>query len=344
MPKILVLSDLHWTEASRQITFEDNIALRKNAMVPQEQKFDRLKKYAQIIVDTAPEIVLFAGDVTGDGSCGHGFHKAFSYLLEMLNLLNIHAIYIQGDHDEQQYMDYLDEHIQELEYVHHISGIAATVSGINILGLSYYHTHDKIWLKEYLNEEKRQFDIVLSHAELKRRTWLLELNPQWLITGHYDHKCTRISNSNFLSFGNDFTFISYAIFNTAHIDQMFYGLKSFNSSFHYRISTSKQDQGLSYQINNQRTNSQLSLLEMAKNVGIDQIQRLNEFTFEAIQGAEFKSGLEQLFKYKQLLKASPDNWDSKMISSLRKLQVSKRQKISWTLIKDYLEDLAVKVK
>ncbi len=341
MPKILVLSDLHWSSDSREIEESDIASFRDGQVFPKEKKFNRLKDYAEIILTSKPELILFAGDVTGDGSCGRGFHKAFLYLLTAIEMMGIHTLYVQGDHDEQRYINYLESQTNDFNYVHHISGRAIDICGLKILGLSFFHTNQKEDLKSLVKTTKGAFDILLCHCPLKRRNWLFELNCNYIVTGHFDHKCSFIRKKFFLSFGNDFSFISYALLETANEElPIKYGLQSFDRSFDITFQIRKSKTAYHYEVLNIfHEGNLLDLKKMEGRQMLRQLQRQHQFGLKFIQGNDFKQAVEELAVLKKQLQSGEQQWRKGMMTKLNKYRVSDRVKVSYSFVVDYLEEL-----
>ncbi len=343
MPRILLLSDLHWSADAREIEERDVTSFRSRRVFPKEKKFNRLKDYAELILETKPELILFAGDVTGDGSCGRGFHKAFLYLLTAIEMMGIHTLYVQGDHDEQRYINYLENRTSDFNYVHHISGRAVDICGLKILGLSFFHTNHREDLKNFVATTRGEFDILLCHCPLKRRNWLFDLNCNYIVTGHFDHKCSFIRKKLFLSFGNDFSFISYAVLETTNEEfPIQYGLQSFDRSFDITFQIRKSEIAYHYEI--LKMFHERDLLDLKKIEGrqmLRQLQRQHQFDLKFIQGNEFKQAVEELATLKKQLQSGEQQWRKGMMTKLNRYRVSGRVKVSYSFVVDYLEGLAL---
>ena len=258
-------------------------------------------------------------------------------------MMGIHGLYIQGDHDEQRYIDYLEAATADFSYIHHISGKAINIHGLTILGLSYFHTNIKPDLKSLLDSTKGKFDILLCHTELKRRAWLFELNCQYIVTGHFDHKATFINEKTFLSFGNDFSFMSYAIRNTDDKNEhLQYGLKAFNTDFHITFSLQKTINEVQYRIDGfTKSGKDVDINQSNGRSQLRQLQRKHQFNLQFIKGEDFKNAIESILSLKKQLIAGNFKWESHMMNSFNKLKVSGKVKISRTFVRDYLEELVL---
>jgi len=62
-------------------------------------RYERIRRYYDIILNEKADLVLFAGDITGDGFCGHGFQNALISLLKLLEEKAIPSLFISGNHD-----------------------------------------------------------------------------------------------------------------------------------------------------------------------------------------------------------------------------------------------------
>lgn len=207
-PKILILSDLNWNLAAKRITNNDIINLYETKSIGSSERFLSIRKYWGIVQMESPELVLLGGDLTGDGSCGHGFHNAFYYFLCLLNRSKTQTLFIQGDNDIKKYYSIVLEHLPSLPFITEISNKSVIFRGIKILGIPFEATRNKKALREII-KSNRFHDIVICHSELKRRSHLFGLDADLIITGHFDNKMCFVQNSIFLSFSNDSEVINY---------------------------------------------------------------------------------------------------------------------------------------
>lgn len=207
--KVLVLSDLFWESHLKGLTEKEvnTFTLKKLG----KSRYHCIKKYASIVVHEKPSIVLFAGDITGDGSCGHGYERAFIMLLMVLESQGIPSITIPGNHDPEEHYAEVRKRISLLKYAQEGSDKRIEIKGKRILGIPYATTKRKKKLKKLINQYKGQVDIVLAHSPLKRRTWLFDFNAPLVVTGHFDQKLTSIFETVFISLNNNWEDnVSYA--------------------------------------------------------------------------------------------------------------------------------------
>ena len=206
--KVIVLSDLNWEQHLRGVTYREVLAASLDTVMI--SRYASIQKYLQIVIEENAELVIIAGDVTGDGSCGHGFHHAFMLFLSILEKLKISSCFISGNHDEHIYYDQVRRYAEKLEYAHEISNTSISINGLNILGVPYETTYSKSKIKNLLATYSGRYDIVVAHAQLKRRIRLFELDSKLIVTGHYDRKLFGYQGAVFVSLDNDDKQISYA--------------------------------------------------------------------------------------------------------------------------------------
>lgn len=206
--KVVVLSDLNWELHLRGVSYREVESATLETITM--SRYSSIQKYLQIIIEEKADLVIIAGDVTGDGSCGHGFHHAFMIFLSMLEQLKIPSCFISGNHDEQIYYEQVVRYSDKLELSNEISNISISINGLNILGVPYETTYSKSKIKNLLATFEKSYDIVVAHAQLKRRIRLFELDAKIIVTGHYDRKLFGFQDSTFVSLDNDDRQISYA--------------------------------------------------------------------------------------------------------------------------------------
>jgi len=208
--KILILSDLEWNKESKQVSDEDidtfpitkDFSSEEHRLIFRSMKYRTFWRYRSIIEDAKPDVLLLAGDITGDGSCGHGFHKPLFLLLRYLESNKIMTFFIGGNHDDPKYFKYILERTKKYKYVKYIAGEVIDFKGIKILGLDFEDTFNKTRLKSFLSKNYA-LDIVLSHCHLHRRAWLFDFNTKYVITGHWDQNIGQVDNKIFISLVND---------------------------------------------------------------------------------------------------------------------------------------------
>ena len=206
--KIVFLSDLNWSTHLRSITMEEvkGFTLEKLSI----NRYQRINRYWKIIIEEQADLVLFAGDLTGDGSCGHGFHNAFKILLKLLEEQKITSRFIAGNHDEFELYEEIISFTKDLIYTADISNVSEEVLGLHIAGIDFYATESMSRLNTVVKQLNGKYDILLAHSELKRRIRLLELDAKYICTGHYDRKLFMHREKVFIALDNDWEEVSYA--------------------------------------------------------------------------------------------------------------------------------------
>ena len=337
--KILVLSDLNWHQNSKKIGRKDIIKLFETKDIGAGDRFLTVNKYWSIINSKKPELILFAGDVTGDGSCGHGYHTAFYYLLSLIELSGLPACFIKGDNDLDAYYKQVTDNIHQYD-IQEISGHLVSVSGINIYGLSFQDTNSEN-LPLLLDKLKdRSIDIVLCHCELKRRTSLFaQLNVGLIITGHFDNKICNANGIDFISHSNDSHIINYSTIDYKSPDNVRY-------NYHFVYPERRLD------INYSTTKAilQSGNLEESDLIVNDVPVDIKEYEDMALPNSAYEKEKNALALSVKFLKGQAytkaitymiglkagKNIDKKELAKLMKKQITARNKLSKTMLVDFL--------
>lgn len=319
---VLILSDLFWSKSSKEVNLKDLQMIKIKNKIPNTKRFSSINEYVNLISINKPDTILFAGDLTGDGSCGHGFHFAFLCLLQFLENNKINSVFVRGNHDLHEYYSIVEKYCEDLKFTQEISGKLVKVNELKIVGLSYYDTKDKLRLKEIISRNYK-VDFVLAHAELFRRSWLFDFDAKFIVTGHYDYKFNNISNKIFLSFFNDGDHLSYSVINIQNETETITYFLHFNSCNSIKISANKKNGEFSFlPIKNEETNPTLL--------------KHHKLFLKDLIGTEFKNGLEFLLNFKFNYSRSNLKLDQNTFKRLTKLEVNFSKKFSKTLIIDYL--------
>ena len=301
-------------------------------------RYQRIKRYLEIIITEKADLVLFAGDVTGDGFCGHGFHYAFCLLLTLLERRRIPSFFIRGNHDEPNYYDTAIAFTKDYQYIREISNQSIEIAGLKILGIDYDCAKSKRNLKTFIKKhENEQYDILVAHSQLKRRIRLFDLPSQYIVTGHYDRKLCMHRDTVFIALDNDSEAVSYAVIekNIGRRDIVHFKVKE-NAQTIYRFTEE------TYQLlEGNRTNT--LVLNEQRTLNLDQIEAAppNQLVtdkgdylyFKYLRGQNYVKSLNALYKTKQKIPLSALDLS---LTQVEDLPILDTYKISESMIVDYL--------
>lgn len=325
--RILVLSDLYWAHNLKYLSDEE--VRQFTAEQLSEPDFQTLKKYLSIIFYEEVDLVVLAGDITGDGSCGHGYQNVVTLLLMILEAHEKPTVLISGNHDlEMNYTPLLD-YMKDFDYCQEISNQSYEINGVRLFGLSYENSNKKKILKKILKEQaNEQFDLVVAHTELKRRTWLFDFNTKAIVTGHFDKKMSLIQDKLFVSLDNNFfADFTYCVFTIEEeevsADYVFLTDGQVARVTEHLSELRKNQWAKSYLLNQHPIAIETSAMQLSA----QDLLPLTDF-----RGIHFKLGVEKLHAYKQAGKKLSE----REIRSLTQLTVHQDFKFSKTIMKDYL--------
>ena len=332
---ILVLSDLNWEPHLKSITESEVLSFDPSRI--SILRYQRIYRYLKIIEAEKADLVLFAGDVTGDGSCGHGFHHAFNLLLTLLEAKQIPSIFIAGNHDEPVYYKQVNEFSKTLKYTQNINNTSTTINGLKILGVSYYTSKSKRKLDAMIEASQNEYDIVLAHAQLKRRIRLFDIPTKYIFTGHYDRKLCTHRNKIFVALDNDSSEVSYALLqvNNNGSDKIHYKIKP-NDDVLFSLS-----EDTTQMLNKKR--NYIVKINGIQDVDLKQIEaapyqalineRGNYLYFKYLRGLQYAKSLDTLYKTKNGIDL---NEKDLTLDQIFQLQITDAYKISKSLMEDYL--------
>jgi len=336
--KILTLSDFHWHSASKEINLQDIHAYLDSGEILTEFKFLFVKHYISIVEKEKPKLILLAGDLTGDGSCGHGFHNACSMLMLYFEQNAIPCLFIKGDHDQDKYYKILLSRTKKLQFVNEISGKTCRISDINILGLSYDHCNSKSYIQKVIDSDITPVDIVLSHASLKRRTHLFDIPSQLLITGHFDNKLLTASGKIFISHNNDTDIINYSMIEYSNtkigVSYNFLHPKRKLSVYYTTIfqTSNKSFSKEKLIVNRKRSDiaeyEKLPLLRTRK----ENVKYQIAYALKFLRSSNYSAAIELMHALKNKLTEK----NTKALIALLDDKITPFNKLSVTMIKDYL--------
>lgn len=331
---LLILSDLNWhahlrSMSTAEIQDFDNSRLALD-------RYQRIARYLQIIEEEKADVVLFAGDVTGDGFCGHGFQYAFLLLLTLLEQRKIQSYFISGNHDEPTYYQTVVDYVKDYQYTQEISDQLVQFNGVRILGINYDQSKSKRTLKTFIKKHKEGADIVVAHSQLKRRIRLFDIPCSYLVTGHYDRKLCTHRDTIYVALDNDSEAVSYAVLE----------LKGEQSNVHLKIKESEQvlyrftenvhqllvgNRSSALVLNEQRTLN----LDRIENAPISQLRNDQQdyLYFKYLRGTNYVKSLETLYKVKQGI---PLERNDLSLAQVLNLPIIDTYNISSSMIEDYL--------
>lgn len=337
---IIALSDLNWDLHLRHMTVDEMRAM--NEIQVQKSRYDKIRKYYELITSQHVDLVLFAGDVTGDGSCGHGYTFAFLSLLYLLEQKEIRSAFISGNHDPDHYYQPVCDMVKDWKYTQEISDQLVEINGLKILGVNYHNSKSKRKLKasiEGFADEK--IDIVLAHSQIKRRIYHFDFDTRYIITGHYDRKLLMHRDSTFIALDNDSEEISYGLLQLDDTDLT--GGKDIASiciqqsnetSFRYSAKISNLREGIQNSILYINDQAAIDLIKL-ENASDASLSRDGEhyLYLKYLRGINYKSSLDTMYRMKT--KEEPSLSDLSL-NQLHGLPITANYQVSESMIEDYL--------
>jgi len=331
---IVVLSDLNWHAHLRSIS-EDEI-LNFSIEDLKKERYQRIRRYFDIVMLEKADFVLLAGDVTGDGFCGHGFQNALIILLSLLEKHKIPTAFISGNHDPDENYVPVKKWIENFQCVHEVSDRVVDLGGLKVLGINYDTSKSKRSLREAIESYQEPVEIVLAHSQIKRRIRHFEFNTQYVITGHYDRKLLAHRDKVFIALDNDSEECSYAVINKSEGEPDLVSIKIKVEDLIYSYS---EDQ--SQLLNGNRN----SILKVNDNPCFDLLKLENASDYSLgrdgehflylkyLRGVNYASSLDTMVKMKNRM--TPDLSDLSL-NQLHGLPITANYKISESMIEDYL--------
>lgn len=333
--RVVILSDLNWHAHLRSITDEE-ISNFKEAYL-KKNRYERIARYFSIVKREKADLVLLAGDITGDGGCGHGFQNALKLFLKLLENRQTHSRFISGNHDPSEFYDDLLSFTDQLKFTEDISNKSCDFNGLKILGINYDCSSSLSRLKQTTAaNEGTSFHICLAHSEIKRRLRLFHNNAQLVVTGHYDRKLMPFNQSIYIALDNDWTEVSYA---TADFTEN--GLTQ--ASIHIRQDPETtlcltQNYPADTENATMTANGHPALdLSRIENYADSQLMDDGGESWVYLKHLRGKN-LRQAFQTLWTIKSGGELADSDLTrSQIYKLRVTDKYKISKTMISDYLK-------
>ena len=331
---ILILSDLNWHSDSKRINREDILLLYESQTLSNSSRFITIANYYNLVLSENPDLVIFAGDVTGDGSCGHGFQNAFFYLLTLLQLKGIMTLFLRGDNDLETYYASVTDNISHLPLIHEFSDTAIKVQGLRILGIGYDTSADKKSMQAFLDTHSgKSYDLIVCHAQLKRRTALLKLKCKCLITGHFDNKLFKIGSTVFLSHSNDSEVINYSTISKTPK----------GTSYTYTFRHTKKRLEIKYRLSPALNHDSLSINDVPVDIreyenlelpqsSYDKDKNALALAIKFLRGQAYKKSLKLMYR----IKSGKVKMDKAVFSKQMKEHITAKHRLSRTMLADYL--------
>lgn len=195
---ILCVSDLHWAGPER----------------------DNLEPLKSEIEEVDPSLILFAGDVISDSPASSYNHLKFTRLLSFLEDREIRSFTIQGNHDKHPNYDAVDQACWTYDYADEISGEVVEYNGLKIVGIPFEYTNSLEKARQLGDEFPGTYDIVLGHAERRKRIWLFELDAPLVISGHFGEMLGEVGEQVFASMS---TYPEHRIMLQNGLEELIYG-------------------------------------------------------------------------------------------------------------------------
>jgi len=331
--KVVILSDMNWREHLRDLTWQQANSFTEDQL--HEARYERIARYFEIIISEKADLVLLAGDITGDGFCGHGYQYALLSLLSLLEKRHIPSAFITGNHDPDPYFEAFLNGVSTLHYTQHISNALVNIEGLNVLGINFYCTKSKSSLNKLLKKYKdNSLDICLAHSEIKRRIRLFDTNASLIVTGHYDRKLFPFRDSIFISLDNDSSEVSYAtaVFESGRLMESKICIRKDEARTIYLPHVTGNIIS-PYLYSDTKVVASFEQLESANDESFLD-EEGNDWTYlKYLRGRSHQSAYISMFSYKK----NKEQLDEILpIAKLKKLKISPGYRISSLFIRDYL--------
>lgn len=226
--RILALSDFNWNVESKSVKMND-VLVMSNAQILNHPSLTKVKFYFDIIKKHNPNLIFFCGDITGDGSCGHGYITPLTCLFKLIESIKVQTRFICGNHDEDLYFESIKKIFVKSKYIKHLTEKVETIGNIKVIGLSFNQTYSNRIFKKIIKESNSKIDFVVCHCHHTKRLNLFDFNTDFIITGHYDLKVINPNSKTFISLDND-TPTNYVVIEYLQKKiQITYNVQEFNS-------------------------------------------------------------------------------------------------------------------
>lgn len=335
---IIVFSDLNWESHLRSLTENEVREFQESDL--KKLRYERIKRYFEIALKEKANLVLFAGDVSGDGFCGHGFHYAFITLLKLFEQRSIPCLFISGNHDPDQYYDIVKNWAASSKYCQEISGRSVSILGLNIYGINYDSSKLKRALSKALKAQDTPYDILLAHSQTKRRIRHFDFNTRYIFSGHYDRKLCTHREKIFIALDNDSEEVSYALLKIQEgaSDQVSIKVRHTpKMTFGFTESTDELLSGKRSTVLKQNGQATFDLLKM-ENASDQSLSRDGDhfLYLKYLRGINYASSLDTMYKIKQDI---PLDVSDLSLNQIHGLPITASYRISESMIEDYLGDV-----
>ncbi len=335
---IIILSDLNWHAHLRSLAPQEILSFKEGDLAM--ERYERIRRYYDIIVKEKADLVLFAGDLTGDGFCGHGFHYAFILLISLLEQKQIPSVFISGNHDPDEHYDVVKEWISNYQYTQEISGKIIDVLGMKILGVNYDCSKSKRSLQSLITKSSEEVDFVLAHSQIKRRIRHFDFDCSYIFTGHYDRKLLAHRNKIFLALDNDSDEVSYGVLNMYERSADKISIKIRQSSevtFSFTEDVHKLLAGQRNSVLLVNGNPTFDLMKL-ENASDESLSRdgVHYLYLKYLRGINYTCSLDTMYKMYNDLPLSVGDLS---LNQIHKLPITASYKISESMIEDYLGDV-----
>jgi len=335
---IVVLSDLNWEVHLRTMTQAEVDEFQESDL--EKLRYERIRRYFEIVLQEKADLVLFAGDLTGDGFCGRGFHFAFITLLKLLEQREIHSCFIAGNHDPDEYYDQVLSWAEQSKFTQEISGRRVSIKGLQILGVNYDTSKSKRALAKLLKQEEAPLDIVLGHSQIKRRIRHFDFTTRYLFTGHYDRKLFAHRETVFVALDNDSEEVSYGVLNirAAEADELSIKIRQNpRTTYGYTEIATDLLQGKRNIVLSENGVPTYDLLKF-ENASDKSLSRDGDhfLYLKYLRGINYCNSLDTMYKMSQEL---PLGITDLSLNQIHGLPITASYKISESMIEDYLGDV-----
>lgn len=332
---IVVLSDLNWDNHLRHINLET-----VNQLSDQDLsllRYERVKRYFDIIINEEADLVLFAGDVTGDGFCGQGFQYVFLFLLKLLEEKNIPSCVISGNHDPEINYSIITDWAANSKYCQEISNTTTSILGLKILGINYVYSKSKRSFNKLLKEQEEPIDIVVAHSQIKRRIKHFDFNTNYIVTGHYDRKLFAHRSKVFVALDNDLEEVSYAVLKIIEDESDTVEIKirhNPNITFGFKESTDALLNGNRNYILSKNNQPAYDLLKFENASDASLSRDGDHFLYlKYLRGINYANSLDTMYKMKNEIQLAATDLS---LNQIHHLPITASYKISESMIEDYL--------